>query len=255
MKKIPYISVAILMVSCGFFAVLPSCRPYIDDIPVKPVDLECQLNIKGGCFDQWESVDDGYGNICLEPAGDYLRTLNYLTTLPVSAGGPGPLTTDSSSEAYSGQYAALLTTKTFTPMGTPIIIPGIVGTDSLDIPNATIILGKRYTSKPLKFQGYYKYQPVGGDSALILVLLSKYNTGAGHRDTVAYAEQYMKSPVSSYTFIDLPIDYATYNNPNTPDTLTLIITSSGGVNFVDLMNCKGQVGSKLWIDEIQFVMP
>lgn len=252
MKKIPYISVAILMVSCGFFAVLPSCRPYIDDIPVKPVDLECQLNIKGGCFDQWESVDDGYGNICMEPAGDYLRTLNYLTTLPVSAGGPGPLTADSSRDYYSGRYAALLTTGTFSPMGDPIIIPGIVGTDSLDIPNATIILGKRYTSKPLKFQGYYKYQPVGGDSALILVLLSKYNTGAGHRDTVAFVQQIIRNAVNTYTPIDLSLNYY---NAETPDSLTLIISSSAAVNFVDLMNCKGQVGSKLWIDEIQFVMP
>jgi hypothetical protein len=256
MKKHSYISIFLLLACCGFYAALTSCRPYIDDVVVKPpITVNCLLNIQGGCLDQWELIDDGFHNICMEPAGGYLRTLNYLTTLPESAGGPGPLTSDSSSDSYSGLYAAVLTTATFSPMGSPIIIPGIIGTDSLDIPNATIVLGKRYTARPTKFQGYYKYQPVGGDSALILVLLSKYNSGAGHRDTVAYAEQYIKTPVPAYTFLDLPIDYATYANANNPDTLTLIICSSGGVNFVDLMNCKGQVGSKMWIDEIQFVMP
>jgi hypothetical protein len=253
MKKVQYFSVIILLVACGFYLSFSSCRPYIDEIPLAPPPvLNCQLNITGGCFDQWESVDDGYGNICMEPAGGYLRTLNYLTTLPGSAGGPGPLTTDSTRDSYSGKYAALLTTGTFSPQGAPILIPGIVGTDSLDIPNATIILGKRYTSKPIKFQGYYKYQPVGGDSGIILVLLSKFNTASHHRDTVAYAQQLIKNATSSYTPIDLSINY--YNS-ETPDSLTLIIASSGGVNFVDLMNCKGQVGSKLWIDEIQFVMP
>jgi hypothetical protein len=253
MKKIQYFSIIILLVSCGFYAMLSSCRPYVDTpINEPPDDLVCQLNIAGGCFDQWESVDDGYSNICMEPAGGYLRTLNYLTTLPTSAGGPGPLTTDSSLDSYSGKYAALLITGTFSPMGDPIIIPGIVGTDSLDIPNATIILGKRYTLKPVKFQGYYKYQPVGGDSGIVLVLLSKFNTVAHHRDTVAYAQQIIRNAVTTYTPIDLSL---IYYNTETPDSLTLIIASSGGVNFVDLMNCKGQVGSKLWIDEIQFVMP
>jgi len=253
MKRIQTISVSLLLVLAGIILLFISCRPYIDDVPLAPPpSLKCQLNITGGCFDQWVSVDDGYHNICMEPAGDYLRTLNYLTTLPASAGGPGPLTTDSTTDSYSGRYAALLTTATFSPMGSPIIIPGLVGTDSLDIPNATIILGKRYTSRPIKFQGYYKYQPVGGDSGIVLVLLSKFNTAAHHRDTVAFARQVIKNAVTTYTPIDLTINY---NSAETPDSLTLIVASSGGVNFVDLMNCKGQVGSKLWIDEIQFVMP
>jgi hypothetical protein len=253
MKQYQYFSNLLLMVICGFYIMLTSCRPYIDDVPVKPPeDLVCQLNITGGCLDQWVWANDGHGFYCLEPQGGFLRTLNYLTTLPGAAGGPGPLTTDSTKDSYSGKYAALLTTKIFTPQSTPILIPGIIGTDSLDIPNATILLGKGYTSRPLRFNGYYKYLPIGGDSGVIFVLLSKFNTIAGHRDTVAFARQIIKNAVSTYTPIDLPINY--YSTA-IPDSLTLIIASSGAINFVDLMGSKGQEGSQLWIDEIQFDKP
>lgn len=254
MKKLRFPFIIAVLTFMGFSLAFTSCREYID-YPVEepPIDLLCTLNIRGGCFDQWELVDDGYGNKCLEPAGDFLRTLNYLYTLPEAAGGPGPKTTYNTDDSYSGTYAALLVTGCFSPMGDSIIIPGLIGTDSLDIPNATISVGKRYTEKPLRFQGYYKYEPVGGDSALFSVLLSKYNTGAHKRDTIALARQVIKNTVSTYTMIDLPLDYSFTDV--TPDTLTLLICSSADIRFNDLMNCKGQVGSKLWVDEISFIMP
>jgi hypothetical protein len=252
MKKFHYISFVLLLVFCGFFIMLTSCRPYIDDVVVVNPPLKCTLNITGGCFDQWEPVNDGYGNICMEPAGDFLRTLNYLTTLSVSAGGPGPLTADSTTDSYSGKYAALLITKSFSPMGDPILIPGLVGTDSLDISNQNIKLGKRYTLRPVAFEGYYKYVPVLGDSSMVSVLLSKFNTVTHKRDTIGLVKQLYKAIVTTYTAIHLPI---VYNSMETPDSLTLLVCSSAGVRFDDLFHCTGQVGSKMWIDEIQFVMP
>jgi hypothetical protein len=251
MKKLQRPLIASLLIFSCIAITIVACRKYID-ISEPDVGCNCDLNITGGCLDQWFSANDGYDNYSLEPACRFLRTLNYLTTLPGAAGGPGPMTTDSTTDSYYGKYAAVLTTKIFTPQGTPILIPGIIGTDSLDIPNATILLGKGYTHRPLKFNGFYKYQPVGGDSGVIFVLLSKFNTVAGHRDTVAYARQILKNAVSTYTLIDLPI---TYYSPSYPDSLTLIIASSGAINFVDLQGSKGQEGSRLWIDEVQFDMP
>ncbi|HOV11832.1 MAG TPA: hypothetical protein PLL90_08715, partial [Bacteroidales bacterium] len=106
--------------------------------------------------------------------------------------------------------------------------------------------------KPLKFRGYYKYAPVGGDSALVSVLLSKYNPALGKRDTIGLGREIFKNVVTEYTMIDLPINY---QSQETPDTLTLLVCSSAGIRFDDLMNCKGQVGSTMWIDEIFFIMP
>ena len=256
MKKKYCFFIIAFLASIGFFAILPSCRPYIDYIKEEPpVDLQCTLNITGGCLDQWTLLDDGTGNKSFEPAGGFLRTLNYLYTLPVAAGGPGPLTSDTTPDSYSGKYAALLTTKNFSPMGSPILIPGLVGTDSLDISAQNIRLGKPYSLKPLRFQGYYKYEPVGGDSAMVSVLLSKYNSVAGKRDTLAIARQIIKNTVQIYTLIDIPLIYDTAYIAQTPDTLTLLLCSSAGINFADLFHCKGQVGSKMWIDEISFIMP
>jgi hypothetical protein len=252
MKRFHYSFILIISAFFGFL-LLSSCRKYIDETTEEtPIDLVCTLNIRGGCLDQWELVNDGYDNLCLEPAGDYLRTLNYLYTLPIAAGGPGPQTTYKADDSYSGNYAALLITGEFSPMGSPILIPGIVGTDSLDIPNATIRVGKPYTSKPVSFQGYYKYEPVDGDSALVSVLLSKFNSAAGKRDTIALAREVYKNFTTSYTHIDIPLNYY---STETPDSLTLLISSSAGLNLNDLFHCVGRVGSKMWIDEIQFVMP
>jgi len=253
MKKLHY---SFTVIFCVFFVsltIFSSCRKYIDYIEEEPpVKLECTLNIPGGCLDQWMNWDDGNGFKCLEPAGNFLRSLNYLYTLPVAAGGPGPQTADSTRDSYSGKYAALLTTKSFSPMGQPILIPGLIGTDSLDIPNATIRVGKPYTKRPIAFDGYYKYEPVNGDSALISVLLSKFNSTESKRDTIALVKAIYKNTVTTYTHIELPL---TYYSTVTPDSITLLICSSGGIRLDDLMNCKGQVGSKLWIDEISFIMP
>ncbi len=252
MKKLQKPFAFALLISLGLFVSVISCRPYIDTPVIINEDLNCPLNIVGGCFDQWVKLNDGYDNIWMEPAGGYLRSLNYLTTLPASAGGPGPLTVDSTRDSYSGPYAAVMVTDTFSPQGAPILIPGLIGTDSLDIPNATIILGKRYTSRPTAFKGYYKYIPVGGDSAMVSIMLSKYNSALQRRDTVGWVKQLYKTPVTTYTLINLPI---AYNSADIPDSLTLLICSSAGVNFADLFHCTGQVGSKMWIDEIQFIMP
>lgn len=249
-----------LLLASSVFVILPSCRKYIynNKEVTPPPDLVCQLNIRGGCLDQWYTASDNLPSnphFWMEPAGGFLRTLNYLTALPPGAGGPGPLTADSTSDSYSGSHAALLITKSFSPNGTPILIPGLVGTDSLDISAQNIRLGKRYTEKPLRFNGYYKYQPVSGDSALISVLLSKYNVVTSKRDTIGFVKQIYKSTVSTYTFIDLPLNYNPLYVTYTPDSLTLLICSSAGINFADVFNCKGQVGSRMWIDEISFVMP
>jgi hypothetical protein len=251
MKSLRFFSVLLGMIFIAILIIMHSCRPYDDDIIVSsPVDLKCQLNIRGGCLDQWESVGDGHGNYCLEPAGGLLRTLNYLTTLP--QGLTGPLTTDSTRDSYSGPYAALLTTASFSPQGQAILIPGLVGTDSLDISNQNIKLGKPYNLRPSAFNGHYKYQPVLGDSGLISVLLSKFNTATHTRDTIGWVKQIYKTTVTIYTDINLQI---AYQSADTPDSLTLLICSSAGIRFNDLFHCTGQVGSKMWIDEISFVLP
>ncbi|NVO01248.1 MAG: PCMD domain-containing protein [Bacteroidetes bacterium] len=244
-----------------FFAgiiLISSCKkdPEPEPIPEPPPVLTCNLNITGGCLDQWANVDDGYGNVWMEPVGGFLGTLNQLYSLPASLGGPGPLTVDSTIDKYSGIYAAKLTTKMFSPTGTNnILIPGLLGAANLDIANQTIHIGKPYTQKPTSFQGYFKYAPVNGDSALIEVYIHKYNVALHKRDTIGYVRKTYNTTVSNYTAFNLALNYNPAYASLTPDSVSILMVSSAGINLNSLQNCVGQVGSTLWIDEVSFILP
>lgn len=219
------------------------------DQPDPPVT--CTLNITGGCLDEWKDITTGVYPY-YEPSGDYLKTLNLLASLPPEIGGPGPVTTEKTTESYSGAMAAKLISKVFSPQqGTNIFLPGLVATSELDIPNQTIDLGKPYTGRPVSFKGYYKYFPVSGDSALIEVLLTKYNTSLHKRDTIAITKNIITNTVSSYTLFDYPL---TYHSTANPDTAVILLVSSAGINFQNLQGCTGQIGSIMFVDEISFGM-
>lgn len=220
-----------------------------------PVDttLVCNLNIPGGCLDEWFAAgQEGYS--WNEPKGGFLETLNELSALPPEAGGPGPVTTIQTPESYAGPYAAKLVSTIFSPqVGTNILLPGLLGATKLDIPNQTIHLGKPYTQKPVAIHGYYRYAPVNGDSAMILVILHKFNATLAKRDTIAYMRQIYTSTVNTYTEFNLPLVY--YDNTATPDSITLVMIASAALNLQSLTDCQGQAGSTMYIDEISFIMP
>jgi hypothetical protein len=225
---------------------------YGDQIRFTTWVVTCMSNITDGCLDDWMTFNS-FGNDYFNPAGGFLQSLNELAALPAAAGGPGPMTVDTVRDCVQGIYAAKLVSGSFNPLGSPIFIPGYIGSSVLDIPNATIYLGKPYTLRPERFQGYYKYSPVGGDSALVQVMLSRYNSGAGKRDTLSFDRIIIHSAVPVYTQIDFPLNYL--DTLNTPDTLILVFASSAGVNFQVLDGSHGQVGSTMWVDDLKFVFP
>lgn len=213
----------------------------------------CTSNITDGCMDDWKLVTTPTGNY-IDPMQGFLATLNELYSVPPEAGGPGPLTADTVTDCMQGKYAVKLTAQQFHVMaGLDIFIPGYVGASVLDIPNATIHLGKPYTQRPQRLQAYYKYAPVDGDSALIQVMLTRWNTANAKRDTIANDRIVVKNAVSSYTQLDLPLTY--YDNVSTPDTLVLLFATSAGIDFGDLQKCHGQIGSTMWVDDLKFIFP
>jgi len=222
------------------------------DEPPPPDDLiTCTSNITDGCLDDWKVYS--WYTTYINPTGEFLQTLNELSALPPEAGGPGPVTADTVTDCVQGKYAARLISGSFSPLGSPIFIPGYIGSSILDIPNATIHLGKPYTQRPLRFQAYYKYAPANGDSALIEVMLSRFNTGAGKRDTISFDKIIIKNGVSSYTQIDMTLSYR--DSINSPDTILIAFSASADTRFNDLYHCSGQVGSTMWVDDLKFVFP
>jgi hypothetical protein len=195
--------------------------------------LGAQTQIDNGNLDNW--VNQGSYD---EPAGTMLKTLNSLTSLGV------PVTVTKTTDAKSNLAAQL---KSGTLVALSIFIPGVLATIQVQTAPPAAFLGVPFTDKPQRFKGWYKYSPVQGDSAEILIALMKRN-GAS-RDTVARAAMKITNTVSSYTQFDMPLTY--FSNTTVPDSLIILCVSSAGYNFSNLLACAGKNNSTLWVDELE----
>lgn len=193
--------------------------------------------IPNNSFETWEPQ---LNNTYEEPGGNWWATLNFLRGFGSSA----PVTVKKSTSAQAGQYAAEITTGTFGSFTIPgLLVSGTVG--EIDIVNPTDVIqrGQPFTATPEKLTGYYKHSPVNGDSAAAIVLLTKYNSNTSQRDTVAIAETYFYTSVSTYTAFESILDYQMTGV--TPDSITIVLVSSAAAE-----NLAGQPGSTLFIDDL-----
>ncbi len=140
-------------------------------------------------------------------------------------------------DKYSGTYAAKVQTQSFLGQ----TIPGIASLGNIDIANQSVSGGIPFTSKPISLKGYFKYTPVGSDSMLIAVLLTR--TLGGVKDTIGGGIFSVKTAVSNYTQFNMPI-YYDQNIIGNPDTVNIILLSSAAMPF--------GVGSALFVDELVF---
>lgn len=189
--------------------------------------LRAQAPIPDGDFENWTS---GNGGI---PSSGWWTTLNDLRLLG------GPVTVEKSSDAHSGSFSAQLTTKDYGS----ILVPGLLlsGDFNLAAGLNAISRGKPYTDRPERFKGWYKFEPVNGDSAAIAVQLMRWNSTTNVRDTVGEVGIVIRQAVNTWTEFDLPILY--FNN-DSPDSIIVVATSSAdGANF------NGQTGNRLWVDD------
>jgi hypothetical protein len=216
------------------------------------INANSQSNITDGSLDSWKQLS-GQGKSFFEPQNDYLQSLNRLAIeIPLTFVLDVPITSERSTDSYSGAFAAKLTSKNATSPGGPIFLPGALSNiGAFLIAQQTVRLGRPYNlaEKPQFFNGYFKYEPVNGDSALALVLISKWNASSKKRDTIALGKNIIKQAIGTYTLISTPINYF---SETTPDSLTILVCSSAGLNFSNLQASVGQVGSTLYVDELNF---
>ncbi|MCS6981453.1 MAG: PCMD domain-containing protein [Flavobacteriales bacterium] len=196
------------------------------------VFLVAQTPLDNGNLDNWVNH-----STYQDPAGSMFKTLNSLSFFGV------PVTVFKTSDAKSN-YAAQLKSNTYVVLN--IFIPGTLGTIVAQISPPAAFLGVPFTDMPSRFKGWYKYQPVGNDSAEILIALMKRNGPS--RDTVARAVMKIKNAVNAYTQFDLPL---TYFSTTVPDSLIILCVSSAGYNFQNLFACAGQNNSTLYVDELE----
>ncbi len=149
-----------------------------------------QSNILNGDLEEWYQVvvNDtlNYWQPGIPGHPNFLATLDTLASIAFPIG-PGPVTVERTTDKYSGTYAAKLTSKFF---ATPnVFIPGMLGTATLDMPNVRAKIGRACAGcKPLRLTGYYKSEPVNGDSVTAVILVSKWNASTHHRDTIGFGK-------------------------------------------------------------------
>lgn len=143
----------------------------------------------------------------------------------------------SGTDAYSGNYAIKLTSKTVLGLGDA---PGIAVTGSINTSSQELNGGFPYTMRPDYLAGYYKYAPVAGDNAEISITLWRWNNGV--REDVGEGSLFPATPQSSFMQFMVPISYTSTANP---DSARILLVSTNTSNI--------QVGSELIVDDLEFI--
>jgi len=150
--------------------------------------------------------------------------------------------TEKTTDAQSGTYAVKLTSRSAAKqLAAGNLFLGIFKLNIMN-PASSAQFGIPYTDKPTGFNVYYKYSSVNGDSCSIAIYLFKWNSVNKSRDTVGIGYFQTSQTVNSYTLLTVPV---TYKSEVTPDSATMVFSSSAGGKEL-----KGQVGSTLFIDNL-----
>jgi hypothetical protein len=150
-----------------------------------------------------------------------------------------------SDDAHSGNYAAKAVTNI--AVGMPLLTGSVstgVFTVNLQNPLKSLISGVPYKSRPVRFQGYYKYMGVDGDSCELRTTLTRWNESEKKKDKIGEAIYRTTDLIDEYTFFDLEVVYFSSLEPDTIDVV--FAASAGGEYFV------GGIGSTLYIDDFMF---
>jgi len=149
------------------------------------------------------------------------------------------LTTEKTTDAYDGSFAAKLTSQTVLTF----VAPGFVTLGDFDIDiwtqETSITGGIEYNLYPDKLNLYYKYLPQAGDNFRIGMWMLRVD-GFEVPDTVATALYDGTEEQTEYTYLSIPVEY---RNGFEPEILNIIGVSSNPDNPV--------AGSVLYIDKFE----
>lgn len=166
--------------------------------------LTAQTVIPNGGFESWVNVNQAtsWGSISMLGVNNLFQT----------------------TDVHSGTYAAMAKTTDTIIFAQPIIVPGVLTLGSIDIVNQIVTGGIVCTDKPDEFRGFFKYNPVGGDTLNIVIFI--WESVGGVKDTVATGVFDTTGVVSAYTAFTVVIDWDS-GYIGTPDSLNVALTNSG----------------------------
>lgn len=108
-------------------------------------------------------------------------------------------------------------------------------------------------ARPAYLNFQYMFQPVGGDSAYVKILLFNVDDMNLPIDTVGFASGYMHEEVTSFTPFSLPIDYF---SADTPAFMHIWFSNSKTISelypgYFGSPDTNAHVGTTLWLDDVQ----
>jgi len=138
------------------------------------------------------------------------------------------------------------------PTGEDIFLPGFVGTIDKEFVDQFLHNDEKVTTTrdwgglpaPHALEVWYRYLPVGGDSALIQIGFTNFVGDP----LIVNEKRIIKKETSTWTKLPIPIPEQYRDQPF--DEIQLIFSASAGVNFDKMKQCKGVYGSTLWIDDV-----
>ncbi|MCL2167718.1 MAG: T9SS type A sorting domain-containing protein [Lentimicrobiaceae bacterium] len=212
--------------------------------------LAQQYQLPESSFEKWEDKTSPYYGPYLEFETEYFYTLNSLFRLQNDAGAANRTAWREGNGAQQhGTYCIRLTSGRVAVGTGYVFLPGMVGTISQGFVNEFLNQGGEVTTikaweydTPHLLEGYYKYQPVAGDSALIEIGFYNYS------GEVFAAKKIIKETVNEWTHFSVPIPEQYWNDVFL--NIRVLFVASAGVNFEDLDECDGQLESTLWVDNI-----
>jgi len=134
-----------------------------------------------------------------------------------------------------------------------VFLPGMVGTLNKafieeflgsDSSKVTVVADWAGYTTPCALEGWYKYKPVDGDSAVIELGFQNSKEGA----PIVFKNLVFKEEQNTWKPFSIPIpqeywkEYFSY--------IRTLFVASAHINWDNLMQCTGSYGSTLWIDNI-----
>ena len=183
--------------------------------------------IPNGGFENWDTT----ASYKIPVAWDNMNsTTKNLSIYTCTAGTPGS----------EGASFLMLVSHSITGMG---VIPGVASPgvmNKYDANHPRPQSGFPYTGRPNYFSGMWQYMASGTDRGYISVLLSKWDSTANRRDTVASVHYKLPGMVMLWLPFSIPLSY---QSSATPDSAIIMLSASGLVPAA---------GSYLFVDQLAF---
>lgn len=145
-------------------------------------------------------------------------------------------------EKFSGKFCPRLETKSQIIGDAEVKVAGLITLGAFEINLATrkarVSGGLPFISKPVRVEGYYKYNGVGIDRCFIDIAITKFNSVSRKQDTIG-SGQFSSASIPDWALFKIPINY---HLNETPDSINIVILSSDTSVF--------EAGSTMWIDSL-----